>query len=160
MRNMASLAVTSGLLLAAAAACIAGCGTDAASCENLLTCPSYGCSLPPTADAGASPSCGVFACPTGTKSGNGTQDNPYPTLTAALANTGNKAVYACNQTFEEAGTVDVPAGATILGGLDAANGWVLTATHTTVKTAATVTTAGGSEIAMVVNTGAKKVSTI
>src|SRR5271170_4323303 len=148
MRSTSLLAVISGLLLAAGTTYAAGCGTDAASCDNLLTCPGYAdagtgtgggppdCSnlpAPMESDGGPNPACGVFACPTGPADGKGTEDDPYPSLAEALTNAKGKPVYACNMAFSEAGTVTVPPGATIYGGLDPTKGWAWTTTHTTVK---------------------------
>jgi hypothetical protein len=168
MRTTSLLAATSGLILASAGLYALGCGADAGSCDDLLTCLAYGdagsdgpsidCARPPMQeDGGPSPACGVFACPGGPADGNGMQDKPYPTLTAALANAGGKIIYACNNAaFAEPGTVTVPLGTTIYGGLDTTKGWAWTTTHTKVNVAPAVVAAGGSEIAMVLDTGTGK----
>jgi hypothetical protein len=69
-------------------------------------------------------SCGVFVSSSkGDDAAAGSQSAPVKTLAAAvaLAQGSAKPVYACAEAFAEA--VTLPAGTTLYGGLDCANGW-------------------------------------
>src|SRR5579862_6243373 len=98
MRSTALFAATSGLLLAGVGLYAAGCGNDAGSCDDLLTCTGYAdaggppdCSHPPMQeDGGPNPACGVFACPSAPMGGDGTQAKPYRRLATALVSAGGR----------------------------------------------------------------------
>ncbi|WP_437648197.1 PGRS family protein [Sorangium sp. So ce362] len=103
-------------------------------CEFLLTCPSFlsgggagggtpeEC-VPSEAKASVSDSCGVFVSASGNDDGAGTKAEPVKTLSKAIALAAKQesAVYACAEEFKEA--AEIPAGVSIFGGLDCANGW-------------------------------------
>ncbi|WP_437827786.1 PGRS family protein [Sorangium sp. So ce1153] len=67
--------------------------------------------------------CGVFVAASGDNASAGTKEAPVKSLREAIARATDKggAVYACAEEFAEA--VEVPAGVTLFGGLDCANGW-------------------------------------
>jgi hypothetical protein len=158
---------------AAAALHAAGCVTLAGQdCMITVTCPgdddagmadapAIDCSHPPMGeDGGPDPTCGVFACPSGPADANGTQAKPYPSLATALGKAAGKPVYACNnEAFTETGTVTVPLGATVYGGLDTTKGWAWTTTHTKLTVTQAPMSPGGSEIAMLLDTGTGKETT-
>ncbi|WP_437600637.1 PGRS family protein [Sorangium sp. So ce590] len=131
------------LLLWGIAVSTATSGCDALSigltsdCDYLLTCPSFlsggggggagggtpeGC-VPNEAPAAVGDSCGVFVSTSGDDKGVGTKAEPVKTLSAAIALAAKQenAVYACAEEFKEA--AEIPAGVSIFGGLDCANGW-------------------------------------
>ncbi|MDC0684353.1 PGRS family protein [Sorangium atrum] len=106
----------------------------AGDCEEMLTCehfrptassgsgPHAGCVPSESADA-VSDACGVFVAASGNDGSAGTKAEPVKTLTEAIARAADQrtAVYACAEAFAE--VVEVPASATLFGGLDCANGW-------------------------------------
>ncbi|AUX24971.1 hypothetical protein SOCEGT47_055120 [Sorangium cellulosum] len=104
-------------------------------CELMLTCehfrpttstssgwPAGGC-VPSESVEGVSDACGVFVAASGDDRRIGTKAEPVKTLSKAIARAAEKgtAVYACAEEFAEA--IEVPAGVTLFGGLDCANGW-------------------------------------
>ncbi|WP_437913286.1 PGRS family protein [Sorangium sp. So ce302] len=105
----------------------------AEDCEEMLTCehfrptssgsgPHAEC-VPNESTEAVSDTCGVFVTAGGNDKNAGTKAEPVKTLSEAIARAANDrtAVYACAEEFAEA--VEVPAGVTIYGGLDCANGW-------------------------------------
>ncbi|WP_129351579.1 PGRS family protein [Sorangium cellulosum] len=118
-------------------ALLSGCDgmwSDRASdCKLTLMCEEYRGSWDHDASvAGCVPSeeanavedrCGVFVAASGDDRRFGTKAEPVKTLRKAIARAAERgtAVYACAEEFAEA--VEVPAGVTLFGGLDCANGW-------------------------------------
>ncbi|WP_437648207.1 PGRS family protein [Sorangium sp. So ce362] len=102
-------------------------------CTRMLTCDHFvqagsgggtpaSCVPSENADA-VGDACGVFVSVSGNDKGTGTKAEPMKTLSAAIARVAGQqgAVYACAEEFTEA--AEVPAGVSIFGGLDCANGW-------------------------------------
>ncbi|WP_437924575.1 PGRS family protein [Sorangium sp. So ce291] len=105
----------------------------AGDCEEMLTCehfrptstgsgPHVEC-VPSESKEAIGDTCGVFVAASGNDAGAGTKAEPVKTLSEAIERAAGKgtAVYACAEEFAEA--VEVPAGVTLFGGLDCANGW-------------------------------------
>ncbi|WP_437294063.1 PGRS family protein [Sorangium sp. So ce426] len=101
-------------------------------CEFMLTCEKYrgrGTSVVPSvcipseADGAVADRCGVFVAASGNDRSKGTKAEPVKTLAEALRRAGetDSDVYACAEPFAE--SVEVPAGISLFGGLDCANGW-------------------------------------
>ncbi|WP_441291964.1 PGRS family protein [Sorangium sp. KYC3313] len=67
--------------------------------------------------------CGVFVAASGNDGSKGTKADPVKTLAEALrrARATDSDVYACAEPFAE--SAEVPAGVSLFGGLDCANGW-------------------------------------
>ncbi|HZF49116.1 MAG TPA: PGRS family protein [Polyangiaceae bacterium] len=88
--------------------------------------------------------CGVFVSIAGDDSADGTQKAPVKSLAKAieLAVDAGKPVYACAEEFDA--VVEVPAGVTIFGGLDCADGWAYVG-----ETTKTTIAGGPDEIALV-----------
>ncbi|HTN82165.1 MAG TPA: PGRS family protein [Sorangium sp.] len=120
-------------LLLTAAGCESFWSHIADDCERMLTCAHFlpdgngggtpsGC-VPSVSDDAVADACGVFVAASGNDGSVGTKAEPIKTLAEALrraAETGSD-VYACAEEFAEAG--EIPAGVTLFGGLDCANGW-------------------------------------
>ncbi|WP_437307793.1 PGRS family protein [Sorangium sp. So ce388] len=102
-------------------------------CKRMLTCDYFvqagsGGGTPsscvPSENAEAvGDACGVFVSVSGSDEGAGTKAEPVKTLSEAIARAEEQgsAVYACAEEFKEA--AEVPAGVSIFGGLECANGW-------------------------------------
>ena len=82
-----------------------------------------GC-VPSENASGVGDECGTFVAANGDDAASGTKAAPVKTIGKAIEIAGAKGgrVYACAEEFEEG--VEVPAGVTIFGGLDCANGWM------------------------------------
>ncbi|WP_437620919.1 PGRS family protein [Sorangium sp. So ce1151] len=140
-----------------ASGCDALWSNSADDCELTLTCERHRgrwdetpVACVPSENASAvDDGCGVFVSSSGADRNPGTKGLPLKTLREALLRaegSGNKRVYACAGTFEEA--VEVTHGVTIYGGLDCASGWGWAG-----EQRKTVLTAGVGEIPLVVRGG-------
>ncbi len=98
--------------------------------------PSHSC-IPSENTAAVADTCGVFVSSSkgSDTTGNGTQAQPYKTLTTALTKAKGQPVYVCGEAFNEA--VTVSAKVELYGALDCAKGWVYDASTKTRLTAAT-----------------------
>lgn len=81
-----------------------------------------GC-VPSESASGVGEECGIFVAANGDDAASGTKAAPVKSIAKAIeiAEAKGSRVYACAEEFGEA--VEVPAGVTIFGGLDCANGW-------------------------------------
>ncbi|XXX77796.1 PGRS family protein [Sorangium sp. So ce134] len=120
-------------LLLTATGCESFWSHIADDCERMLTCAHFlpdgdgggtpsGC-VPSASDDPVADACGVFVSASGKDDSVGTKAEPVKTLAEALRRAGatGSDVYACAEEFAEAG--EIPAGVTLFGGLDCANGW-------------------------------------
>ncbi|WP_437715559.1 PGRS family protein [Sorangium sp. So ce448] len=124
---------------ATAAIAIMASGCDAlwldvtGNCQRMVTCDYFlqagsGGGTPASCVPSENPeavgdACGVFVSVNGNDDGAGTKAEPVKTLSVAITRAAElgSAVYACAETFAEA--AELPAGVTMFGGLDCANGW-------------------------------------
>ena len=135
------------------ATCLNDAVFDAGSKTVQTTTPTCG-AAPPTGDAGAMSNCGIFANPTAPTIGDGSRSAPFRSLQQAIdaAAAAQLPVFACAKEFAEA--IRVPSGLTVYGGLDCDEDWTWTgAVRTRVVPAASVTTIGGSEVAVRLEAG-------
>ncbi|XXT19273.1 PGRS family protein [Sorangium sp. So ce429] len=139
LRRMRALTATTAFVIAAG-------GCDGLwyhiddDCELMLTCehfrpttssggPAVQC-VPSENEGSVGDACGVFVAASGNNGSKGTKAEPVKTLSEAIARAAEQgtAVYACAEEFAE--SVRVPAGVTLFGGLDCANGWTWTGERT------------------------------
>ncbi|XXX77803.1 PGRS family protein [Sorangium sp. So ce134] len=132
-RKMRALTATTAFIIIGASGCDGLWYHIQDDCELMLTCehfrpttssgwPAGGC-IPSEHEEGVGDTCGVFVATSGKDGSVGTKADPVKTLSEAIARVADKgtAVYACAEEFAEA--IEVPAGVTLFGGLDCANGW-------------------------------------
>lgn len=137
MRNGRSLAAGAGAV-AVVTLGLASCFNYLDDCWRLGTCPpgvggaggsggdggvNTAC-VPSVNGEPVAESCGVFVSSSqGDDANDGSQAKPVRTLAKALelAGSGDKAVYACGEVFDEVVTIET--GAVLYGGLDCSNGW-------------------------------------
>lgn len=89
-----------------------------------------GC-VPSEASEPVAETCGVFVSSSlgNDDTGDGTKDAPYATITKAESD--DKNIYACAETFDEA--VELMSGQSLFGGLDCADGWNYTGEKTEIN---------------------------
>ncbi|WP_437296033.1 PGRS family protein [Sorangium sp. So ce426] len=124
--------VLAGLVVAAGA----GCGTLPPDCPHMFQCDSAdggggqggstpeGC-VPNKSNDAVADMCGVFVAASGDDIAAGTKAAPVKTIQHAIALAQQdgtaRRVYACAEAFE--GTIEVPGGVELFGGLDCSKGW-------------------------------------
>ncbi|WP_437307794.1 hypothetical protein [Sorangium sp. So ce388] len=103
------------------------------TCRHFVTAgtggstPNPACDADPTQHASTvSDECAVFASATAEPGGDGTKENPYASLSEAVANAGKKRVLACTSgAFAESVTIE--SGVEVIGGFDCKAGWTWSA---------------------------------
>src|SRR6185437_3803586 len=143
--RMIRAGVLVGLMLGCAAAADVGCASAHPSGAGAATSSSGGddggagrgdggpapSCIPSKSTFAVADACGVFVSSSkgSDTMGDGSKEEPYATLTKALAEANGQPVYVCGESFTE--TVWLPESATLYGGLDCTKGWVYDASTQT-----------------------------
>ena len=141
MRAYRVLGISMLGLMCAGAACVRGAADESTTPTSPPGAGGGGSdggtpSCVPSEAVGTVPdACGVFVSSSmgSDTTGRGTQTAPYQTLTKALAEADEKAVYACGESFTEA--LSIAGSATLYGALDCGSGWTYDANAKTQLTA-------------------------